>query len=284
MQTVKLLLNLVTIGLLFIANAESSDQKNQITILYDSFGAEAGYEQDWGFSALIKFQGQHILFDTGNKSKIFKHNVETANVDLSIVDFAVISHRHGDHIDGLYHLFEVKPTVPVYTPDEEFVLFARVRPTHKYKEATSRVNSGPRWQDADIIKVDNTQEIAPNVFVISTVRKRSGSASLQELSLALQTSEGLVVIVGCSHPGITNIITEASKIDARIVNIFGGLHLLRTPSNKITSIANSLRNELNVQEISPGHCTGKTAKEILNATFKKDFNYAGLGTTLPIPD
>ena len=70
---------------------------NRITILYDAFGMPSGLTKDWGFSALIEYCGKTILFDTGNNAEVFMHNVGALKVDLSNLDFVVLSHRHGDH-------------------------------------------------------------------------------------------------------------------------------------------------------------------------------------------
>ena len=73
----------------------------QITVLYDAFGKTSTMKKDWGFSALIEYGGKRILFDTGNNADIFAHNVEAKGIDLKQLDFAVVSHRHGDHTSGL---------------------------------------------------------------------------------------------------------------------------------------------------------------------------------------
>ena len=77
---------------------------NRITILHDSFGRRADLRKDWGFSALIEFGGRRILFDAGNDARTFADNTDTLGIDLRSLDFAVISHRHGDHTSGLNHL------------------------------------------------------------------------------------------------------------------------------------------------------------------------------------
>ena len=84
------------------ANAQTSTA--QITVLYDAFGKTSTMRKDWGFSALIEYGGKRILFDTGNNADIFAHNVEAKGIDLKQLDFAVVSHRHGDHTSGLSHL------------------------------------------------------------------------------------------------------------------------------------------------------------------------------------
>jgi len=98
-------------------SAKAQGEK-RITILYDAFGPPSSLKMDWGFAALIEYNGRRILFDTGNNAKIFEHNVNQLNVDLTRLDAVVISHRHGDHTSGLNHLVRVNPTVKIYAPEE----------------------------------------------------------------------------------------------------------------------------------------------------------------------
>src|SRR5512144_562129 len=93
-------------------SAATSDLKTaQITVLYDAFGKTSAMTKDWGFAALIEYGGKRILFDTGNNADIFAHNVKAKGIDLTKLDFVVISHRHGDHTSGLNYLLSVNPNV-----------------------------------------------------------------------------------------------------------------------------------------------------------------------------
>src|SRR5438477_2431576 len=83
--------------------------RQQITILYDAFGKPSQMEKDWGFAALIEYGGKRILFDTGNNPDILARNAKAKGVDLSKLDFVVLSHRHGDHMGGLDYLLRVNP-------------------------------------------------------------------------------------------------------------------------------------------------------------------------------
>src|SRR5207248_7835600 len=71
--------------------------KVQITVLYDAFGKDSEMRKDWGYAALVEYGGKRILFDTGNDSDVFRQNAKAKGVDLSKLDFVVLSHRHGDH-------------------------------------------------------------------------------------------------------------------------------------------------------------------------------------------
>ncbi len=90
----------------------------QITVLYDAFGKPSAMQKDWGYSALIEYGGKRILFDTGNNPEILAQNVKASGVDLTKLDFVVMSHRHGDHMGGLTYLLKVNPTVKIYAPKE----------------------------------------------------------------------------------------------------------------------------------------------------------------------
>lgn len=80
--------------------ATADGEKARITVLYDAFGSSSTMQKDWGFSAFIEYGGKRILFDTGNNADIFAHNVKAKGIDLTQLDFAVVSHRHGDHTSG----------------------------------------------------------------------------------------------------------------------------------------------------------------------------------------
>src|SRR5215470_7152079 len=92
----------VLVGVLSCAQpARTVPRQNQVTILYDAFGKPSNLMKDWGYSALIEYDGKRVLFDTGNNAELFRHNTETLSVDLRNLDCVVISHRHGDHSSGL---------------------------------------------------------------------------------------------------------------------------------------------------------------------------------------
>ena len=90
--------------------------QDKVTILYDAFGESKQLTKDWGFSALVEHDGKRILFDTGNDAAIFEHNVKALGVDLTKLDFVVISHRHADHTTGLRCVLKVNPKATVYVP------------------------------------------------------------------------------------------------------------------------------------------------------------------------
>lgn len=262
-KIIKIAFCIILIQLTAITSA-ICETDNQITILYDSIGEHPAMRSDWGFAAYIEFSGMRILFDTGNNTEILKQNSKAAKVDLSTIDFVVISHWHDDHTAGLDYLLKINPDIPIYVPMD-------------YS------SSGTKQNKFKITQLSEISEISKNIFIISSLRDKSGLSKLQELTLALRTSQGLVLVVGCSHPGIQQIVEAATKIDPTILNIFGGFHLLRTPVKKVNTIARTLRNDYKVQKISPGHCTGEIANQEFLNIFQDDFVHAGIGTVINLP-
>jgi 7,8-dihydropterin-6-yl-methyl-4-(beta-D-ribofuranosyl)aminobenzene 5'-phosphate synthase len=189
--------------------------RDRVTILYDAFGKAPRMTKDWGYSALIEHGGKRILFDTGNNPGIFARNARAAGVDLKRLDFVVISHRHLDHTAGLEYLLRVYPDVKIYALKEPFGVFGSALPSAFYRRHDSlpeamryydghpedTLTFGSAWPGGRFIPVDSTLEVSPGVHLISLVSEIAGTRELRELSLALETREGMVVVAGCSHPG-----------------------------------------------------------------------------------
>jgi len=268
----------------------------RVTILYDAFGDRAGLERDWGFAALIEYGGRRILFDTGNNGDVFARNVRALKIDLRRLDFVVISHRHGDHTGGLTYLLSLNPGVRIYAPYERFGLFGGPVPTTIIRPDTSlparmryfggtvptELSSSTVWPRAHFVLVDTLTEIAPGVALVSTVSRTPGTLELHELSLVLRTPEGLVVIVGCSHPGIETILEASRAYGDHVHELFGGLHLVATPDSEIEHIASALRDHWRLDLIAPGHCTGEPAFDALARAFGRRYVYAGLGSVIEL--
>lgn len=269
---------------------------DRVTILYDAFGKRAGLMRDWGFAALVEYHGRRILFDTGNNAAIFEHNVRALGVDLRRLDYVIVSHRHGDHTSGLNYLLRVNPKVRIYTPREGFGVFGNAVPSafvrrdstlppeQRYFEGAmpDTLASGTPWPAANFVWVDTTTRIEPGVSVVATVSDRPGTIELKELSLVLETPEGTVVLVGCSHPGIEKIMEAAGAVSPHPHLIIGGLHLVATSDPEIERVALALHDRFRLDAIAPGHCTGEPAFAAFRRTFSTAYRYAGLGETIPL--
>lgn len=266
----------------------------QITILYDAFGKSQTMEKDWGYAALVEFDGKRILFDTGNNPDTFARNVKAKGVDLSKLDFVVMSHRHGDHMGGLSYVLKVNPRVKIYAPKEGFGVYGADLPGTFYRRdpslaaderyfggnAPELVRFGSAWPGANIQLIDKNTEIAPEIHLITLVSDKPGTLELRELSLALNTPDGVVIVVGCSHPGIDKVVESARGVSSRIHLIAGGFHLVVAADTDIDKIVTALHDNFRVEYIAPGHCTGEPAFAALKKAFGDHYLYAGLGTTL----
>jgi 7,8-dihydropterin-6-yl-methyl-4-(beta-D-ribofuranosyl)aminobenzene 5'-phosphate synthase len=228
----------LTLAFLLLTTSGHAVAKDRVTILYDAFSDSKAVTRDWGFSALVEHDGKRILFDTGNNAATFEHNVTALGVDLSKLDFVIISHRHTDHTTGLKYLLSVNPRVPIYAPMESFGIFGGAVPPTLIKPAASlpermryydghypdKIPTGYPWSGGNFVPVDKQTEISPGIFILFTISKTPGTLELRELSLALRGPDGLSIIVGCSHPGIEEILQAASAIDPHFHFLCGGLH------------------------------------------------------------
>jgi 7,8-dihydropterin-6-yl-methyl-4-(beta-D-ribofuranosyl)aminobenzene 5'-phosphate synthase len=275
--------------------AHAQPNTPQITVLYDAFGKTSTMRKDWGFSALIEYDGKRILFDTGNNADIFAHNVAAKGIDLKQLDFAVVSHRHGDHTSGLSHLLKVNPGVKIYAPQENFGVFGAALPGSFYRrndslapdmryfdgKAPETLRFGTPWPEGNFTWVTKTTEVAPGIHLVLLNGTWGVDLEVKEISLAIDTPDGIVLIVGCSHPTIEKIVEAAKNtINKPIHLVLGGTHLLPAKDDQIGAIAASLRDNWNVRYLAPAHCTGEPAFAILKESFGDRYVYAGLGTTI----
>jgi 7,8-dihydropterin-6-yl-methyl-4-(beta-D-ribofuranosyl)aminobenzene 5'-phosphate synthase len=278
----------------YVLGKTLADTGDRVTILYDAFGKSSTMIKDWGYSALVEYGGKRILFDTGNNPRIFAKNVKAAGVDLKKLDFVVISHRHLDHTAGLSHLLSVNPDVTIYAPKEAFGVFGSSLPSKFYRRQDSLPNEmryfdghpgetltfGTVWPTATFVTVDSTLEVAPGVHLISLVSETVGTKELRELSMAIETPRGMIVVAGCSHPGIEKIVTAAMGINQQVHMVIGGLHLPAATDQEVARIAAALHDGYKVDRIAPGHCTGEPAFYLFRRTWKDQYTYAGVGSVI----
>lgn len=275
------------------AVARVGPDKAQITVLYDAFGKSSAMKKDWGYAAYIEYGGKRILFDTGNNADILAQNAKARGIDLSRLDFVIMSHRHGDHMGGMAYLLSVNPKVKIYAPKEGFGVYgadlpstfyrkdASLPPEQRYYDGTPPevMRFGAAWPGANFQLIDKNTEIALGIHLIAQVSDKPGTLELRELSLAIDTSDGMVVVVGCSHPGVDKIVEAAAKINQRIHFVAGGFHQVVSKDEEIEKIVTALHDTFKVAYVAPGHCTGEPTFRALKKAFGDHYLYAGLGTS-----
>lgn len=234
---------------------EGTDMPLKFTILYDNYSHEQGTKPDWGFSCLIEGTEKVILFDTGTQPDILLHNVDHLSVDLKKVEKIVISHDHDDHMGALSDVLDRNPDVSVYLP----VSFA------------DKIVRSVEAKKARVVGVDEPVEICRNVYSTGEM-----GVAIKEQSLIINTKKGLIIVTGCSHQGIVNVLKRAKKVvDKPIYLVFGGFHLGEIPDAMVEEIIKNFK-ELGVEKCGATHCTGDRPI----ALFKKAFgeNYVPMGT------
>jgi 7,8-dihydropterin-6-yl-methyl-4-(beta-D-ribofuranosyl)aminobenzene 5'-phosphate synthase len=278
------------------SRAAAAPAAARITILYDAFGKDAAMTKDWGYAALVEINGMRILFDTGDDPRILAKNARAKGVDLRRLDFVVLSHRHSDHVGGLSFLQTVNPGVKIYAPKENFGVFGSDLPSTFYRRDESlpeemryyggkppeTMKFGTVFPGANIQVIDKTTEVTPGITLIALISDALGTKELKELSLAINTPDGVVLVVACAHPGIEAIVAEAAKISPHIHLIAGGFHLVVAPDAVIQKIVSALHDTYKVDYVAPGHCTGEPSFAALQKAFGDRYLYAGLGTTLGV--
>lgn len=296
-------------------------KQGTITNLYDAFSRDTSLSKDFGFSCITKYQGKTILFDAGSSAEIFKQNTTKLGIDLLKVDIVVVSHGHFDHLNGLDYLLQVNPKVKIYFPYDIFwgapVPFDATGQEPSVKDSLpihmqyfdgdktkfTIMQSGRFW-NADIEFVKTTKEILPGLNIIATSSQFMGyfscypgkgfvegqfehnqdackNSNLPELSLSMKTDKGQVLIVGCSHTGVENIVKQTQMAtNDKIELLYGGFHMLPFDRAQTIYLVNMLKNDLMVHRVAPTHCTGHLAFKILNDTYRTNYLYAGLGETI----
>jgi 7,8-dihydropterin-6-yl-methyl-4-(beta-D-ribofuranosyl)aminobenzene 5'-phosphate synthase len=133
------------------------------------------------------------------------------------------------------------------------------------------------------VPLDKMTEVAPGIFILALVSEVAGTRELRELSLAIDTPEGLILMVGCSHPGIEKILEAATAINSHIRIVFGGLHLPAAPDAQISRVGAALHDVFKVEWLAPGHCTGEPAFASFRRMWGRNYVYAGLGNVIELP-
>lgn len=278
------------------ASMGAAVRHDQVTILYDAFTRKAGVQVDWGFAALIEFNGKRILFDTGNDAARFERNVKALGVDLKRLDMVVISHRHWDHTAGLAYVLRVNPHVPVYVPEEEF--FGPPTPAAFFSKNPApelpsdmryfsgsvpvAVPHGSAWPGANLVLVGGATQVAPGIRLITTTSDRAGTREMIEVSLLLDTPGGAILIVGCSHPGIDKILANSTGDGTHVREIFGGIHELLADSQEREATVVAVADRYQVDRVALGHCTGEAMFAAFRQRYGAAYVYAGVGEVIPL--
>ena len=267
------------------------------TLVENTLGEHLALKNEHGISFYIEKDSHALLFDTG-QSDAFMYNAAQLQIDLSVLEYVVLSHGHYDHSGGFvslaekYRQYEVIMGNGFFNPKYGFSGNSYEYLGNQFEETFLMEKGIPyRFVSEDIT------EILPGIFVITNFPRihpdelisprfkiqRDGEFEQDlfkdEVLIAIDTPKGIVVLLGCSHPGVRNMLDHVkSLLNKSIYAVVGGTHLVEASSESMAKAAEYLTGE-DMGLIGVSHCTGKTAMSKLGAANDKYFQNS-TGTAL----
>ena len=253
-------------------------QALKITVLSTMLVGDQAGMGEWGFAALVEADGNRILFDTGYHPDTVLHNATDLKIDLSNVKEVVLTHNHGDHVGGLLTLRrEMKKKAPdalSLAHVARGIFFSRPEAGGEMN-AMIAIRKDYEASGGRFIERNEGVEVFPGAWLTGPVARkfpeRNWSVSGQvrtpaglvedtvpeDQSLALNTARGLVVVTGCGHAGVINILTAVHERfpNEPVLAIVGGLHLFPASDEQLNWTADHLK-EFQVANLLGAHCTG----------------------------
>jgi 7,8-dihydropterin-6-yl-methyl-4-(beta-D-ribofuranosyl)aminobenzene 5'-phosphate synthase len=242
-----------------------------------------------------------LLFDSGQSGDVLVHNAELMDIDLGCCDALALSHAHYDHTGGLEQFFRLSQVgIPLYgSPDlfrERFSvkdgelrsIGLRMAPNDMVERTTSHLSADPVeilpcvWTTGEIRdRVEFEGRSAQHrIWVYKTWRP---DPYQDDISLMLQTSQGLVIVCGCCHAGILNTLTHIRRFFPQpLLAIIGGTHLAAVGPESLDRVVVELcdRCEGRVPDLYLNHCTGEQAIIRLAQSFGENVHPCPAGTVL----
>jgi 7,8-dihydropterin-6-yl-methyl-4-(beta-D-ribofuranosyl)aminobenzene 5'-phosphate synthase len=281
--------------------AEARAQSTKVTVLSTMLADAAGIGE-WGFAALVEVDGQRLLFDTGAREETVLRNAQELNLDLSGITDVVLSHNHGDHTGGLLTLRRSLSTKNASALSRAHVAPGIFLPRRSETSPQAERNPMPgvreayEKMDGRIVEHSKPEQIAPRVWLTGPVPRRHPERNFgrrilllrpegsvedslpEDQSLVIDGDDGLVVVTGCGHAGIGNILAHAREIvpGRPVQAVVGGLHLLEADEPALAWTAERMR-EAGLKHLIGAHCTGLEAVYRLRALLGLDRRSAVVG-------
>jgi 7,8-dihydropterin-6-yl-methyl-4-(beta-D-ribofuranosyl)aminobenzene 5'-phosphate synthase len=235
----------------------------KLTIVYDNNECDPHLETKWGFSCLVEGFEKTILFDTGGDSGTLLSNMKKLKIDPNEIDAIVLSHIHGDHVGGLNGFLEENSDVIVHVP----------------ASFPSSFKDTVRSFGAEVVEVSEAEELFTSVYTTGEIGN-----GIKEQSLIVASSQGLVVITGCAHPGVVNIVRKATDMLAGkpVYLVIGGFHMSGASTHQIQSVIEGFR-QLGVRKVAPCHCSGDETRKLFREEYGEAYIDSGAGKIITLP-
>ncbi len=231
----------------------------KIAIAFDNYSIDPNIIALWGFSAFI--EDLDLLFDTGSDGRVLLKNMQTMGLDMGSVQRLFLSHPHWDHVGGVDTVIEQNPNITIYlTPS-----------------FSPRLVSNLKKMVREVVVVQGPMALFPGAWSTGPM------GELQEHGLVIDTSEGAVLAVGCSHPGIVSMAKRAKEMRGELTYVIGGFHLFQKDATFIEEVAKDLKS-LGVRYVTPTHCSGELAQKIFAEIFGEGYIPGGAGRIVELPD
>jgi 7,8-dihydropterin-6-yl-methyl-4-(beta-D-ribofuranosyl)aminobenzene 5'-phosphate synthase len=250
------------------AQADTTEVKMQpqditLKIIYDNNEGEKGFETAWGFSCLVEGLDRTILFDTGGDGPTLMNNMAELGIAPDIVDVIVLSHEHQDHVGGLGAVLEDRGGGVESREKAASENRANVG-VYVLKSFPESVKKLVRNGGAELVEVEEPVTVFPGVMTTGEMR---GNPGPNEQSLIITTEGGLIILTGCAHPGIVEIVERAKELTGgEVLFVIGGFHLFRSSEKSIRDTMARLK-DLGVEYLAPVHCSGDRARDICREVF-----------------
>lgn len=246
-----------------------------ITCLVEDTAGAAGLRAEHGLSMLVEIDDQDILLDTG-QSALVTENARSLGADLANVTAVVLSHGHYDHTGGLWHALGSARTAKVYAHPAAFDAKYAKRGDGSCESIGSPLNEHlVKTRCAELVLSEKPLEIASGVWMSGEVPRvtswettrtpfyldancaRRTDPLLDDQCVFFDSPNGPVILVGCAHAGIVNMLEHVASLTAKpyIHAVVGGIHLVNASTERIDKTIDAFRR-FNVQRIGLGHCTG----------------------------
>jgi 7,8-dihydropterin-6-yl-methyl-4-(beta-D-ribofuranosyl)aminobenzene 5'-phosphate synthase len=271
---------------------QAEESKGSVTFIYgDREVTVSGLKRAWGFTPLIKYDGKTILFNTGGKEEILKHNFQVLGIDPKDIDAVVISHEHWEMYEAIGFIIEENNKIPIYTTNAVIKLL---------KEKNSA------WE-ANLRSVSRFVQFTPSIYFQNLLSEpgHGGPHGIDEVHIILKTDRGLVIFQGCGHPQILKIVerSKAYTLVDKVHLVAGGTRLLR-PGTRVhiedsgEDVSPPQKNyysdeyyeklmielkKAGVEYVMPTHCTQEPAESFFRKSFGDKYIRQTLGMTLTFP-
>ena len=272
--------------------------KKIICLIDNAVQHASPYWGEHGLSFLIETDDGCLLFDTGSTDAVFWHNFALLGRSLSDISAVALSHAHYDHTGALIPLLSQKRDLPVYAHPDLFRQRFRLK-EDKYNVIGLPLSQAELGQLADLHLSDAPVQVLPGLWTTGEIADRhevEGRSRYHavrtdddwqpdpyrdDMSMVLETNQGLVVVCGCCHAGLLNTLDHVQRTFERpIIAILGGTHLVAADEEQLAHLIETLRTTYRTPQLCLNHCTGQRAYAALANAFPEQVKPCPAGTTL----